>query len=81
MKKSIDKKIGLLLVWLLFAGQINLSAQDLLPGDSVKVLNENNKLIDVAFGKQVKRTLTSSASTIYSDELLKNTVTNVGNAL
>ena len=81
MKKSIDKKIGLLLVWLLFAGQINLSAQDLLPGDSVKVLNENNKLIDVAFGKQVKRSLTSSASTIYSDELLRNTVTNVGNAL
>jgi TonB-linked SusC/RagA family outer membrane protein len=81
MKKSIDKKIGLLLVWILFAGQINLSAQDLLPGDSVTVFNENNKLIDVAYGKQVRRALTSSASTIYSDELLKNTVTNVGNAL
>ena len=48
MKKSIDKKIGLLLVWLLFAGQVNLSAQDLLPGDSTKILDKNNRIVDVA---------------------------------
>ena len=81
MKKSIDKKIGLILVWILFAGQVNLSAQDLLPSDSVKVFDKNSQLIDVALGKQTRRAMTSSASTIYSDELLKNTVTNVGNAL
>jgi TonB-dependent SusC/RagA subfamily outer membrane receptor len=81
MKKSINKKIGLLLVWILIAGQISLSAQDLLPGDSIKLSSGNNKLMDVAIGKQVKKAVTSSISTIYSDELLKNTVTNVGNAL
>jgi TonB-linked SusC/RagA family outer membrane protein len=81
MKKGINKKIGLLLVWILWAGQINLSAQDILPTDSVKLLNDNNKQIDIAFGKQVKKAVTSSTSILYSDELLKNTVTNVGNAL
>lgn len=82
MKKSIDKKIWLLLVWILLVGQVNLPAQDLLPNDSAKVRNENNKLlIDVAYGKQTRRGLTSSVSSIYSDELLKNSVSNVGNAL
>jgi TonB-linked SusC/RagA family outer membrane protein len=81
MKKSTYKKIGLLLVWILAAAQINLSAQDALPNDTVKLFNDNTKLIDVAFGKQVKRAVTSSTSTVYSNELLQNTVTNVGNAL
>ena len=81
MKKSINKKIGLLLVWILFAGQINLAAQNLLPSDSVKLSIENKKLIDIAFGKQIKQSVTSSISSVYSDQLLKNTVTNVGNAL
>ncbi len=81
MKKSIDKKIGFLLIWLLFAGQLNLSAQDLLQGDSTITSDKNNKIIDVAYGRQSRRSLTSSVSTINSDVLLKNTVTNVGNAL
>jgi TonB-dependent SusC/RagA subfamily outer membrane receptor len=81
MKKSIDKKIGFLLVWLLLTGQINLSAQDLLPGDSIRISDKNNKIVDVAYGKQTSRGITSSISTINSDKLLKNTVTNVGNAL
>lgn len=81
MKKSIDIKIGLLLVWLLFAGQVNLSAQDLQPGDTTKIIDKSNKIVDVAYGKQASRGITSSVSTINSDELLKNTVTNVGNAL
>lgn len=81
MKKSINKKLRLLLVWILLAGQYNLAAQNLVSIDSVKLSVENNKLIDIAFGKQVKRSVTSSVSSIYSDELLKNTVTYVGNAL
>ena len=81
MKKRLDKKIGLVLVWLLFAGQLNLSAQDLLTSDSTKVFKEKSQLIDVAYGKQTRPAITSSISTIHSDELLKNTVTNVGNAL
>lgn len=81
MKKSINKKIGLLLVWILFAGQFSLSAQNLVPGDSVKLSNDNSRLIDIALGKLVKQSVTSSISSIYADELLKNSVTNVGNAL
>ncbi len=81
MEKNIYKKIGLVLVWLLFAGQVSLSAQDLLASDSANIFTENSQLIDISYGKQTKPGLTSSVSTIYSDKLLKNSVTNVGNAL
>ena len=81
MNISFDKKIWLILVLILLTVNVSLSAQEVLPNDSAKAHSADNKLIDVAFGKQTKRGVTSSVSTIYSDKLLKNTVANVGNAL
>jgi len=81
MNKYIDKKIWLLMILLLFVGQVNLSAQDSSITDTAKVIQISSELIDIAFGKQSKREITSAISTITSGVLLKNTVSNVGNAL
>lgn len=81
MIKIRNKKIGLFLVCLLLLGQTNLSAQDFLAKDSAKISKNNNQLIDIAHYKQAKPGLTSSVSTLYNNDLLKNTVTNPGNAL
>lgn len=58
----------------LFAQQndtLALSSQN-VPGD---------KMLDLAYGKQTAKSLSESIGTVYSDQLLKSSVTNVGNAL
>ena len=79
MKKSI-KTIWLIGFWLLVTGCFHLMAQNSKTNDSASV-SVYKKLIDVAYGQQTKLEMASSASTIFSEELIKNSVTNVGNAL
>ena len=50
--------------------------------DTVKKANDNSgKMIDIAYGEANKSAIGSAISTITSNELERNTVTNIGNAL
>lgn len=79
MEKNINK-IWLLGLCLFIAGSARLFAQTGQSDDSTLV-NSLKKLVDVSYTQQSRLEMTSSVSTVYAEKLVKNSVTNVGNAL
>ncbi|HAZ02574.1 MAG: hypothetical protein A2W90_07860 [Bacteroidetes bacterium GWF2_42_66] len=74
-------KVLMTSVFLVFAmlGLIGTSTGQKI--DTIKVKNGSEELLDIAFGKQKPAAIGSAISTVTSDVLENNTVTNVGNAL
>jgi TonB-linked SusC/RagA family outer membrane protein len=61
------------------SGYFSCSAQT--DSTLIKIDKSDDRPIAIGYGIQKQRALTGSVSTIWSEDLMKNTVTNVGNAL
>lgn len=76
MRKQINNIIILTLVCYLFGGLVNLSAQSNVNKDSVKVKTQKIKSLETS-----SYLTTASICKISNNDLIRNSVTNIGNAL